>query len=86
MFDSVRKKRFDCSFSKFWGAEISADPQNDPHKKRVKKAGKNKKELKNSKKWVLSKKKLKYKNNKAFYQKSASATVFFLKNFSLAAG
>jgi hypothetical protein len=27
--------------------------------------------LKNAKKWILSKKKLKYKNNKTFYQKSA---------------
>ena len=32
-----KEKRFDCSFSKFWGAEISTDPQNDPLHKRIKK-------------------------------------------------
>ena len=37
------KKRFDCSFLKFWGAEISADPPNDPLQKRVKNLKKAKK-------------------------------------------
>ena len=40
--------------------------------KKLKKAEKSKKKLKKSKKWILSKKKLRYKNNKAFYQKSVS--------------
>ena len=43
IFDSAKEKRFDCSFLKFWGAEISADPQNDPLEKKVKKLKKAKK-------------------------------------------
>ena len=43
-----------------------------PLRKKGKKAEKSKKKLKKSKKWILSKKKLRYKNNKAFYQKSVS--------------
>ena len=60
------------NFRNFRGAEISADPQNGPLEKKVKKLEKSKKKLKKSKKWILSKKKLRYKNNKAFYQKSVS--------------
>ena len=33
IFDSAKEKRFDCSFWKFWCAEISAEPQNEPYKK-----------------------------------------------------
>ena len=43
IFDSAKEKRFDCSFWKFWGTEISADPQNDPLEKKVKKLKKAKK-------------------------------------------
>ena len=71
ILDSAKEKRFDCLFSKF-GGEISADPQNDPLQKKGKKAEKSKKKLEKSKKWILSKKRLKYKNNKAFDQKSVS--------------
>ena len=52
IFDSAKEKHFDYLFSKFWGAEISTDPQNDPVTK------KGKKTLKNVlKKWILVKKK-----------------------------
>ena len=30
IFESVTEKCFDCSFSKFWGAEIFVGLQNDP--------------------------------------------------------
>ena len=54
IFNSAKENCFDCSFWKVWGAEISADPQNDPLQKRVKKLKKTKKK---STKWVLVKKK-----------------------------
>jgi len=46
IFNSAKEKRFDCSFLKFWGEEISTDPQNDPLQKRVKKVKKAKKKAK----------------------------------------
>ena len=49
-----KKKRFDCSFSKFWGAEISADPQNYPS---CWDSLKKQKKLKKPKKWIFPKKK-----------------------------
>ena len=57
IFDSAKEKRFDCSSWKFWDAEISADPQNGPLEKKVKKLEKSKNKLKKSKKWIFSKKK-----------------------------
>ena len=45
---SAKEKRFDCFFLKLWGAKISADPQNDPLQKRVKKLKKAKKKLEKS--------------------------------------
>ena len=63
-------KRFDCSFSKFWGAEISAEPHNyrscwDRWKKQKKK-----------KNGYCQNKKLKYKTIKPFI-KNRSCHVFF---------
>ena len=58
IFDSANEKRFDCSFSKFWGAEFLQTLKMNLTKK-SKKSEKSKKELKKSKKWVLSQKKVK---------------------------
>jgi hypothetical protein len=43
IFDSAKEKHFDCSFLKFWGAEISTDYQNNTLQKKGKKAEKSKK-------------------------------------------
>ena len=73
-----KKKALIVHFSKFWGAEISADPQNDSlqwdTQKKVKKA-------KKSKKWILyqitKKKKLKYKNKNLFIKNRSGCILQF---------